>query len=118
MQRSKIKDILSRDQAGGEVQVQGWVKTRRSSKTVAFLHISDGSTLGDLQIVADASLPNFSEVWPDEGDVDMFELAETRECRNGRLGPLTVAATLTRPFLRTEPVRLPVLHVAGGDGRR
>ena len=23
------------------------------------------------------------------------------ECRNGRLGPLTVAATLTRPFLRT-----------------
>ena len=24
------------------------------------------------------------------------------ECRNGRLGPLTVAATLTRPFLRTE----------------
>ena len=38
--------------------------------------------------------------------------------RNGRLGPLTVAATLTRPFLRTEPVRLAVLHVAGGDGRR
>ena len=62
MQRSKIKDLLSRDQAGGEVQVQGWVKTRRSSKTVAFLQISDGSTLGDLQIVADASLPNFSQV--------------------------------------------------------
>ena len=28
--------------------------------------------------------------------------AELRECRNGRLGPLTVAATLTRPFLRTD----------------
>ena len=28
-------------------------------------------------------------------------LAGTSECRNGRLGPLTVAATLTRPFLRT-----------------
>ena len=27
------------------------------------------------------------------------------ECRNGRLGPLTVAATLTRPFLRTETVK-------------
>ena len=25
------------------------------------------------------------------------------ECRNGRLGPLTAAATLTRPFLRTAP---------------
>ena len=25
----------------------------------------------------ESGLPNFSEVWPDEGDVDMFELAET-----------------------------------------
>ena len=32
-----------------------------------------------------------------------------RECRNGRLGRLTVAATLTRPFLRTEGrLRLPL----------
>ena len=62
MQRSKIKDVLSRDSAGGEVQIQGWVKTRRSSKSVAFLQVSDGSTLADLQVVADQNLPNFSLV--------------------------------------------------------
>ncbi len=62
MQRSKIKDLLSRDSAGGEVQIQGWVKTRRSSKSVAFLQVSDGSTLADLQVVADQNLPNFSLV--------------------------------------------------------
>ena len=62
MQRSKIKDLLSRDSAGGEVQIQGWVKTRRSSKSVAFLQVSDGSTLADLQVVADQDLPNFSLV--------------------------------------------------------
>ena len=62
MRRSKIKDLLGRDAAGGEVQIQGWVKTRRSSKSVAFLQISDGSTLADLQVVADQSLPNFALV--------------------------------------------------------
>ncbi|MEC9445341.1 MAG: asparagine--tRNA ligase [Chloroflexota bacterium] len=53
MQRSKIKDIFAQDQAGSNVLVQGWVKTRRSSKSVTFVQITDGSTLQDLQIVID-----------------------------------------------------------------
>ncbi|MCH8297831.1 MAG: asparagine--tRNA ligase [Chloroflexi bacterium] len=57
MQRSKIKDIFNRGQAGGDVLVQGWVKTRRSSKSVTFIQISDGSTLQDLQIVVDEDNP-------------------------------------------------------------
>ena len=57
MQRSKIKEIFSRAQAGGDVLVQGWVKTRRSSKSVTFIQITDGSTLRDLQIVVDESNP-------------------------------------------------------------
>ena len=57
MQRSKIKDIFNRGQAGGDVLVQGWVKTRRSSKSVTFIQISDGSTLQDLQIVVDENNP-------------------------------------------------------------
>jgi asparaginyl-tRNA synthetase len=51
MRRTKIKDILSRESAGGEVLVQGWVKTKRSSKAVSFIQINDGSTLRDLQVV-------------------------------------------------------------------
>lgn len=51
MQRSKIKDIFVQERAGYDVLVQGWVKTRRSSKSVTFLQITDGSTLQDLQIV-------------------------------------------------------------------
>ena len=57
MQRTRIADILSRASAGGEVLVQGWVKTRRSSKNVAFIQINDGSTLKDIQVVVDGSLP-------------------------------------------------------------
>ena len=62
MQRSKIKEILGRESAGGDVLVQGWVKTRRSSKAVSFVQVSDGSTLADIQVVADESLPNFQAV--------------------------------------------------------
>ena len=59
MQRSKVKDILNRETAGGEVLVQGWVKTRRSSGAVSFIQISDGSTLKDLQIVVEQSSPHY-----------------------------------------------------------
>ena len=53
MRRSRVKDILNRDQAGGDVLVQGWVRTRRTSKSVSFIQVSDGSTLSDIQVVAD-----------------------------------------------------------------
>ena len=59
MMRTRIEDILSQDSAGGEVLAQGWVKTRRSSKAVSFLQISDGSTIKDLQVVLDESLPDY-----------------------------------------------------------
>ena len=62
MQRTRVKDILNRETPGGEVLVQGWVKTRRSSGAVSFIQISDGSTLTDLQIVVEPSSPDFALV--------------------------------------------------------
>ena len=60
MHRSKVKEILARDSAGGQVLIQGWVKTRRSSGAVSFIQISDGSTLRDLQVVVQESLPDYA----------------------------------------------------------
>ena len=60
MHRSKVKEILARDSAGGQVLIQGWVKTRRSSGAVSFVQISDGSTLNDLQVVVQESLPDYA----------------------------------------------------------
>ena len=59
MRRTRVVDILSRESAGGEVLVQGWVKTRRSSKNVSFIQLNDGSTLKDLQVVVDDTLPDY-----------------------------------------------------------
>jgi len=58
-----VREILARDDAGGEVRVRGWVRTARHSKGVSFLEVSDGSCFAGLQVVVDPALPNFeSEV--------------------------------------------------------
>ena len=59
MQRTTIKNILSVDETQGDVLVQGWVKTRRSSKSVTFVQVNDGSTLRDLQVVVDQNNPDY-----------------------------------------------------------
>lgn len=44
---------------GQQVEVQGWVRTRRGNKQVAFIALNDGSTIHNIQIVVD--LNQFSE---------------------------------------------------------
>ena len=60
MQRTRISDIFASDSPFGETLVQGWVKTRRSSKSVTFVQVNDGSTLRDLQIVVGEDSPHYS----------------------------------------------------------
>jgi asparaginyl-tRNA synthetase len=51
--RTYIRDLL-RSQPGGSVNAFGWVKTRRDSKGVHFVQLSDGSCFQDLQVVFEA----------------------------------------------------------------
>lgn len=45
---------------GREVVLEGWVRTRRDSKGgFSFIELNDGSCLGNIQIIADQSLPNY-----------------------------------------------------------
>ncbi len=53
MKRIKIKEVLSGGQVGQQVLVKGWVRTKRGSKNVNFITLNDGSTINNLQIVAD-----------------------------------------------------------------
>ncbi|MCY4343429.1 MAG: asparagine--tRNA ligase [Gammaproteobacteria bacterium] len=61
MTAHSIKAVLSQDfELGSQVEVAGWVRTCRVSKGgFAFIHLSDGSALATLQVVAEASLPNY-----------------------------------------------------------
>ena len=57
-----IRAILARESAGGVVSVRGWLRTARHSKGVSFLEVSDGSCFTALQVVAEVSLENYSNV--------------------------------------------------------
>lgn len=51
--RSKVKDLLTGDQTGQDVTLKGWVRTKRGNKNVAFIALNDGSTINNIQIVAE-----------------------------------------------------------------
>ena len=53
MRRTEIKSLLQSTDVGSEVIVQGWVRTKRGSKNVAFIALNDGSTINNIQIVVD-----------------------------------------------------------------
>jgi asparaginyl-tRNA synthetase len=53
--RTKIIDLLKGGVVGAEVTVKGWVRTRRGNKNVAFIALNDGSTIHNIQVVADVA---------------------------------------------------------------
>ncbi len=57
MKRTKIVDALRSTAYGEQICVKGWVRTHRSSKAVDFIALNDGSTIKNIQIVADPSCP-------------------------------------------------------------
>jgi len=54
MKRTKICALLNEDFTSKTVCVKGWVRTKRGSKNVAFIALNDGSTINNIQIVAEA----------------------------------------------------------------
>lgn len=53
IKRTKIIDVLKRTDFDTIVNVRGWVRTKRGSKNVIFIALNDGSTINNVQIVAD-----------------------------------------------------------------
>ncbi len=77
MMRTRIREILAGGTGTSVCAFSGWVRSVRASKGICFIVLNDGSTLDGIQVVADFSLPNFSEI-----------------CRIGTGAALTVDGTL------------------------
>lgn len=77
IKRTKIIDVLAREDYGATVNVRGWVRTRRGSKSVNFIALNDGSTIKNVQVVADV----------EKFDAEMLKLITTGACLsvNGQL---------------------------------
>ena len=70
IRRTKIVDLLQRKDYGSQVNVKGWVRTKRGSKAVNFIALNDGSTIKNVQIVADV----------EKFDPEMFKDITTGAC--------------------------------------
>lgn len=56
-----IKDLLKEKASGQEVQVEGWIRSKRESKNLIFLSINDGSCLSSIQVTIDRNTTNLEE---------------------------------------------------------
>ena len=55
LKRTKVKALLAME-PGKEVLAKGWVRTKRGNKQVKFIALNDGSTINNIQIVANTEL--------------------------------------------------------------
>jgi asparaginyl-tRNA synthetase len=55
MKRIKIKELLASPEIGSDVIVKGWVRTKRGNKNIVFIALNDGSTINNIQVVADTA---------------------------------------------------------------
>ncbi len=65
--RTKIKEIKfpksgSSTLVGQEITIKGWVRTVRNQKTFTFIEINDGSTLSNFQIIANPTIPDYTNI--------------------------------------------------------
>jgi asparaginyl-tRNA synthetase len=60
--RTEIAILLKSSKPGDNVVIGGWIKSLRSSKNVAFMHINDGSTIDSIQVVLEQSLKNYDRI--------------------------------------------------------
>lgn len=62
MKRTLVKEALRSASERDSVYVQGWVRTRRDAKGFSFVEVNDGSCLSNIQIVVDASIPDYAGI--------------------------------------------------------
>lgn len=70
IERSKIASLLKSEITDIDVVAKGWVRTKRGNKNVAFIALNDGSTINNIQIVAEVE--NF--------DAELLKAVTTGAC--------------------------------------
>jgi asparaginyl-tRNA synthetase len=67
MKKINVKALLQTLPADQQVNVKGWVRTKRGNKNVLFIAINDGSTINNIQVVAN----------PASFDEDLLRMIQT-----------------------------------------
>ncbi len=75
--RKRIKEIIEQGVGTAPCSFSGWVRSVRSAKEICFIILNDGSNVDGIQVVADSTVPDFTQI-----------------CRVGTGAALTVSGTL------------------------
>jgi asparaginyl-tRNA synthetase len=60
VEKLSVAQARQAEAIGKQARLQGWVRTRRDSKSgFSFIEINDGSSQGNVQVIAEAALPNY-----------------------------------------------------------
>ncbi|MBV1819781.1 asparagine--tRNA ligase [Anaerosalibacter bizertensis] len=64
MERVTVREIFRETEKylNKEVQIEGWIRTLRSSKKFGFIEVNDGTFFKNIQVVFDEKLENFKEI--------------------------------------------------------
>ncbi|MBR3513261.1 MAG: asparagine--tRNA ligase [Bacteroidaceae bacterium] len=102
MKRTRIIDLLA-TQPGIEVCAKGWVRSHRGSKSVDFIALNDGSTIKNIQVVADA----------EKFDAELLKQITTGACLSveGQL----VESVGSGQAVEIQATRIEVLGLCGSD---
>lgn len=57
--KPRIAALFADGQPGQQVEVSGWVRTARNQPKFSFVEMNDGSCMKNLQVVVDATLPDY-----------------------------------------------------------
>ena len=53
MSRTSIAQALKSSDFGSPITVKGWVRTRRGNKHLSFIALNNGTSINNIQVVAD-----------------------------------------------------------------
>jgi asparaginyl-tRNA synthetase len=62
MSNQRIIELLRHGEPGLSISINGWVRTKRELKEFTFLEVNDGSSLQNLQVILNPSLPEYENV--------------------------------------------------------
>jgi asparaginyl-tRNA synthetase len=59
LHRKRIADWLLTAPTNQDIEVSGWVRTKRGNKEIAFIALSDGSTINNLKLQKHCKIVTF-----------------------------------------------------------
>lgn len=109
LKQTKVVDALNADSIGKSIRLCGWVRTRRDSKGgFSFLEINDGTTLKNVQVLAEAKLPNYESEILNIGIGSSVEILGEVVASPGKGQATEIKANSVKVFGYADPATYPL----------